>query len=169
VTEDGMSTVIVGVERVEEEKYNTAVPSGPEPNHPFAPKASSKLSTFHMPRATEIVADSTGYCTFRFTYPNDEPPERSTRAVSEHVDVRLGKVSKKILEIRVRRAADFLRSGLPILPSMQSPPWIHEVPWDGRFACQRNAEVIRQFMAAMPDSIRTQISSQLDRLVAGKA
>lgn len=159
-----MSSVVVGVEHVDESLYNTAIPAGPQSPNPYAPRAWSRLSTFNMPREISLEVNALNQCVFRFAYPNDEPAERSTRRVADGVDVQLGKTSKKVLAVRVSDAINRLQARELLFGSTAALSWVDEVSWPARFACQRNAEVVAAILRAIPDSIREQILLKLREL-----
>jgi hypothetical protein len=159
-----MSTILFGVEPVEESVYNRAVPVGEQFEHPFAAKATSRLSTFHMPRNVEIELNSQGQCVFRFGYPNDEPGERMWRRLSTDALILLGRHSRKVLELRVNSAAAKLRANSILFNADAARDWLQDIPWHSQHACARNAAVVAEILSKMPETIRFGIADALDRI-----
>lgn len=144
---------------VEQAEYNTDVPTGRPPRNKYDVQSVRRLSTFHMPRSILVQFGSDDSATFHFVYPNEEAPERTLRSDPHTPCVlySLGRVTRKVLSVRVERARECLAQSVIRIDPSVGYTWANELPGHARFACQRNLEVIANVMASMPDDIRVQI------------
>src|SRR5690349_17445353 len=75
----------------------------------------SGLSTFQIPSTVTIEVRADYYVAFIFTYPNEEPADAADRIMASlgdsvpNVHFRLGKRTRKIIEVRFTNAAERVR------------------------------------------------------------
>jgi hypothetical protein len=130
-----------------------------------------RLSTFNMPNQVQIARLSTQEICIRFSYPNDEAPERQPRSLEEgEVRVLLGKNSKKILEMMMP-ATQFASSAgflARVLAPGAEAGWLRDLPASERFAALRNAQVISAIVDSIPVHSREGLVAKLDETSADK-
>jgi hypothetical protein len=145
----------------QEEAFNTEVPL--KPRDPDGPTVSARLGASHMPGAVQIQVWSDGACVFDFEYSNDEPPEEEYRTLPNDasISVRLGRHTRKIIQIVYDDAESRVHSdGFEFDPQVAAM-WCAELPSHAQFACRRNAEVIGDILHVMPVSVREDIREAL--------
>ena len=148
---------------VEQGRFNTDVQtSGPRRN-PYEVYAARRLSTFHMPRAIAIEVDPNGACMFDLLYPNEEPAEKRVRRHTGLPDwgFVLGRNSRKLLRVVLENASRHLGHAPSSFDPNVAESWVGELPGHAQFAASRNAVVVAEILAAMPDEVRQSILTAL--------
>lgn len=133
--------------------------------HTESPGASSFSgpSLFDVPDSVEFAVQPGDLLEVRFGYPNDEPAERSLRALSGdgRTLALLGHHTKKILALRMQDASRRLFEGGVHLDTSGMHEWVSALPAEAFNACVRNASVITSIMKALPRDFRRELFRHL--------
>jgi hypothetical protein len=130
------------------------------------PSVELSVSPFHVPASVEVTVTSTDECVFGFSYPNEEPGERSWRRIAgtSEIEVHLAHRSKKILAIRFASAMKRLASNTLSFDASAANRWCAEMPAAARFGCRANAGIVSRLLADMPASMRATLAHGLREL-----
>jgi hypothetical protein len=154
--EPGTSTLVYA--DYEPDDLNAPVPViGPE-NGPYNTTASVRLGPHHVPNSVTVEITSGNEVLLQFRYPNEEDPERDWRIPrGQALHFHLGKHSRKILEIKLENALEYLVNARIGFDPKVSIEWCQDLRPDRRFVCTRNAEVVSAILRQIPENIHSEI------------
>jgi len=121
----------------------------------------ARLSSFNMPDQITVAVDVDGVVRFLFGYPNDEPALDRRFSTGDGIDLRVGRFSGKVLEVRIQNAYARFHAGPFGFDPAVVEAWAPALPSDRQFACRRNAEVVNKIVRAMPQTARRWVVEQL--------
>lgn len=131
-----------------------------------APEDYDGLSWFDVPVAVDVdLLPQYDRCIFRFVYSDAEAPEDGPRELPSNssVLVRLGRHSRKILEIHLLNAREALKGSDPIFDADLVLAWVPKLPPRVGKVLARNARVIAGILEEMPSALRARLVSELER------
>jgi len=124
------------------------------------------LSWFDVPVAVDVdLSPQYDRCIFRFVYSDAEAPEDGPREVPSNpsVLIRLGKHSRKILEIHLLSAREALKGNGPIFDPDLVLTWVPTLPPRVGKVLERNARVIAGILEEMPSALRARLIRELEK------
>jgi len=131
-----------------------------------APEDYEGLSWFDVPVAVDVdLFPQYDRCVFRFVYSDAEEPEDRPRDLPSNssVLVRLGRHSRKILEICLQNAREALKGSGQIFDPDLVLAWVPTLPPRVGKVLERNARVIAGILEEMPAALRARIIHELEK------
>lgn len=138
------------------------------PRHGSGSWSKAGLSSFHLPISVNIEVSHPSNVTFRFGYPNDEPPERVAHALpgDEEVSLLLGRHTRKVLEVRFSSALERITKDALSFDPDRTFGWCRALDSYRQFVFRRNAETISRILNTIPAPLVRQIRKALTEMAA---